>query len=635
MTAAVTVAVIGLGSRGLGVLERIVTLADPEAGPVRVEVIDPLCTGAGVHDVTQPDYLLLNTTCAQVSLFPDACTVGDTAPAPGPNLWEWVTARGLRLADDGYTVGAHGRAIRPTDFLPRRLLGEYLSWFLTEILRRVPGHVTVTPHRATAVDLRSETDGTLAVVLSDGSAVRVRHAFVTTGYTGDEVAESDRAVTEPYPLPGRLAGIGAGDSVAVGGFGLSAFDVVSGLTVGRGGRYTGDGDSLTYVPSGEEPFLFMYSRSGVPCRARPRVVEFGPVRAPRVFTAAAVDAVRARRGVLDFDRDVLPLILTEMRVAYRRREADLAGREPPAALLGVPDTGRGGPGAGLRAPDADVGSPGAVVRTIDALLAVLDDLDARHGPFDPRALLDGTEGMLLDDAVAYQKWLTETVRRDLAEGVLGFAGSPVKAALDVLRLGRDTFRHAVDFGGLTAESLDTFTRHTVPAVNRAVVGPQYERHTELLALIAAGIAAVPFGPAPSVTRSTDGWTIASTRLAVPHARTVDWLVSAHVRPPGVESTTSPLLRSLREKGWIRRHRPASREVRGIDLDRDMHPVDATGRVDRRLWFLGPLCEGVTFYNNLVPSPGMWSRPVADAHRCVSQMYARSAMRASRDRKNSE
>ena len=41
-----TVAVIGLGSRGLSVLERLVTLARE---PVRVEVVDPSCSGGGVH----------------------------------------------------------------------------------------------------------------------------------------------------------------------------------------------------------------------------------------------------------------------------------------------------------------------------------------------------------------------------------------------------------------------------------------------------------------------------------------------------------------------------------------------------------------------------------------------------------
>ena len=60
---------------------------------------------------------------------------------------------------------------------------------------------------------------------------------------------------------------------------------------------------------------------------------------------------------------------------------------------------------------------------------------------------------------------------------------------------------------------------------------------------------------------------------------------------------------------------------GIDVDRDQHPLDAAGRPERRLWVLGPLCEGATYYNNLVPSPNAYSRPVYDAHRCAAAMFA--------------
>jgi len=605
MTRETSVAVVGLGSRGLGVLERIVTLAKlagPGAGRVRVEVVDPTCAGSGVHETGQPDYLLLNTTAGQVSMFPDACTVGDEVDEPGPNLWEWVTARGLRMAEDGFTIGRVGREIRPTDFLPRRVLGEYLSWFLQQVLSRAPEHVSVALHRASAVDLTSEPDGTLTVDLSDGGRMNVQHAFLTTGYTSNDTAAAGhpRLIPAPYPLPSRAEGVAPGQSVAVGGFGLSAMDLMSCLTVGRGGRFVGYGGELEYRPSGDEPTLLFYSRSGVPCRARPLVVEFGPKCRPLVFTPAVIDDLRRERGgPLDFDADVLPLVLAEMRIAYRRCQARRAG-------------------------DLDeLESRLAEAAGLAELTALLDELDRRHGPFDARATFDGTTDMLLDDSAAYQKWLADVVGQDLAEGVLGFTGSPLKAGLDIMRELRDTFRYVVDFGGLTTESLEAFNRRTVPAVNRAVVGPQFERHSELLALMAAGIAHVPFGPAPTVTwnEAAGRWTIASTQLAIPHSREVDWLVSAHVEPPAVASSASPLLRAMHAKGWIRRHLPSSRYVLGIDVDSDMHPLDGDGRPDPRLWALGPLCEGATFYNNLVPSPNTWSRPVHDAHRCVTAMFA--------------
>jgi uncharacterized NAD(P)/FAD-binding protein YdhS len=78
---------------------------------------------------------------------------------------------------------------------------------------------------------------------------------------------------------------------------------------------------------------------------------------------------------------------------------------------------------------------------------------------------------------------------------------------------------------------------------------------------------------------------------------------------------------LHRRGLIRRHSPDSPYVRGIDVDRDQHPLGTAGTPARMLWALGPLCEGATFYNNLVPSPGVYSRPMADAHRCVAAMFA--------------
>ena len=618
-----SVAIIGLGSRGLSVLERIVTLArlaGPSGGSVRVEVIDPDCTGSGVHDRDQPDYLLLNTTCSQVSMFPDSRTVGPETELTGPSLYAWVTGRGLRLAPDGYTVGDSGRPVRPTDFLPRRLLGDYLGWFLTQLQARMPSHVRVTLHRATALDMSSQPGGGITITLSDDTRVQVRHVFLTTGYTannsGVPTAGRTGIIPDPYPLPDRLAAVAPGQTVAIGGFGLSAMDVMSDLTVGRGGRFSERDGQLRYEPSGREPRLALYSRSGVPCRARPRVVEFGPKYQPLVFTRSRIDAIReARGGPLDFEADLLPLVLAEMRIAYRRCEARCAGLGAEEAL------------SRLLPPAADLAEV-----NLAEVSAVLDDLDTRLGRFDPAATLDGSTGLVRTGAAAYQDWLAGYLIDDLAEGTLGFIGSPVKASLDILRELRDTVRYAVDFGGLTATSLDEFTRRIIPMMNRAVVGPQYERHIELLALMKAGIAQVPFGPAPAVSWN-DGagkWTVSSTLLSTPHAMEADWIVAAHVPLPAVASSASPLISALYQKGWIRPHRPDSVLVAGIDVDRDQHPLDAGGQPDRRVWVLGPLCEGATFYNNLVPSPDTYSRPVYDAHRCVAAMFAAAGQPLRRD-----
>jgi uncharacterized NAD(P)/FAD-binding protein YdhS len=160
-------------------------------------------------------------------------------------------------------------------------------------------------------------------------------------------------------------------------------------------------------------------------------------------------------------------------------------------------------------------------------------------------------------------------------------------------------------------------------LNRAVVGPQFERHQELLTLLAAGIAQVPVGPDPALAwdPKAGNWRIESRQLAIPHAARADWLVAGRTELPAVGSSASPLLAELFRQGSIRPSAAADPALAGIEVDRDQHPIAATGEVDRRIWVLGPLCEGSTFYNNLVPSPGCFSRPIADAHRCAAELLA--------------
>ena len=84
------IAIVGMGPWGLCALERVVTLARqdlPRGVDVAVHVVEPGTPGSGVYDITQPDYLLLNNPCGQLTLYPfetspisrptgSACTTG-------------------------------------------------------------------------------------------------------------------------------------------------------------------------------------------------------------------------------------------------------------------------------------------------------------------------------------------------------------------------------------------------------------------------------------------------------------------------------------------------------------------------------------------------------------------------------
>ncbi|MET9418335.1 FAD/NAD(P)-binding protein [Streptomyces klenkii] len=648
------VCIIGFGSRGLGVLERIVTLTSaPEWGgrPFTVDIVDPRCDAVGIHDPAQPDYLLLNTTCSQVSPFPEEATVGDTVGDRGPNLYEWVRERGLRLAEDGYTLvsagsagsadsagpeGPASREIREDDYLPRRILGEYLSWFLQRVLDRAPGHLVIRFHRTEAAELTVLPDGNRRIVLDDGGVLTAPFVFLTTGHTPpaalpeqDRPLGEHRRVREIYPPVSRFAAIQPGRTVALAGTGLSGMDALAALTLGRGGKYTTTADgALEYVPSGDEPRILLYSRTGLPFRARPRANREGRLYEPLAFTAEAVDRLRADapEDGLSLHGDLLPLLRTEMRIAFHLRCAALLGDDPAAEKRTAEDRTAQDRTAEDRTAEermADALREAAAAGRLDSELAGLDDKHrTAFGTLDPEELLFPETGGL-SGSRAYQDWYGGRLAEDLEQAELGLAGSPLKAALEVLRDRRELIRRAVDFAGLDEKSHDEFYGSFTAVLNRAVTGPQLDRHQELLALLRAGVVAVPFGPAPEVAWDEAGacWRLSSTRLAEPYSATADWLCHATSGQPDVDRTGSRLLAGLVRTGTIRRHRSAVANSRGVDLTRGLHPVGSDGAADERMWVLGPLSEGTTFYNHYVPSPGGFSRALSDAHRSVVEMLA--------------
>ena len=88
---------------GVCALERVVTTARQELPPgvdVAVHVIEPGTPGSGVYDVTQPDYLLLNNPCGELSLYP--FETEPDQPCYGVGLYDWA----VREATGGWATGA-------------------------------------------------------------------------------------------------------------------------------------------------------------------------------------------------------------------------------------------------------------------------------------------------------------------------------------------------------------------------------------------------------------------------------------------------------------------------------------------------------------------------------------------------
>ena len=89
------IAIVGLGPWGACALERVVTTARhglPAGLEIDVHVIEPGTPGSGVYDVTQPDYLLLNAPCGQLTLYPFATEATSRATASDFTTGCWSAA---------------------------------------------------------------------------------------------------------------------------------------------------------------------------------------------------------------------------------------------------------------------------------------------------------------------------------------------------------------------------------------------------------------------------------------------------------------------------------------------------------------------------------------------------------------
>jgi len=122
------VAIVGMGPWGLAVLERLVSgaLERGAAAPrLTVHVVEPGPPGSGVYGGAQPDYLVLNTPCGQHSMYPYP---SHAAGRLGSGFYEWAVASGYQWVGVRCEVTTGGRPLTPHDFLPRRIMGEYLAW---------------------------------------------------------------------------------------------------------------------------------------------------------------------------------------------------------------------------------------------------------------------------------------------------------------------------------------------------------------------------------------------------------------------------------------------------------------------------------------------------------------------------
>ncbi|WP_251054078.1 FAD/NAD(P)-binding protein [Streptomyces sp. ISL-66] len=613
------VAVVGAGPRGLSVLERLAArLAEkPPGRPVEVYAVDAHQVGTGrIWRTDQPDWSLMNTVSGEVTIFSGRPDGGPHRAGAGPSLYEWWRTVDPEAAD-------------PDECASRAVYGRYLSYALDRVeqglpadvlrLRRISGQSVET--------MEKEPDGGYLLSLSDGRHLRADRVVLTTGHPLPELRSDQQelaAFADDHPhlryvrgdsaIDMPLDGIEPGSRVGILGLGLSFYDVVSALTTGRGGRYVANGGSgaggLRYLPSGREPQLIAGSRGGVPLLARGRNQK-GPHHTyrPRLFTHERMRALRDR-GRLDFRRDVLPWLLTEVGLVYysthlkRLYGPDIAEKfanEVQDVVL------------------HDPGDPGAVLARVAAHRGMGDlppvDIEAWARPFRGRRFAGAEE---------FQRELTAFLLKDLELAREGNSEGPVKAALDAIRDVRGVIRTAVDFSGLTPASHSRdFLQEFVPLVSQLTTGPPMVRLYEVLALMESGVLriagpGVRFAADPAAASGAGRFTIESPQVAG-SLTSLDAVVDARIPEPDLRRRPGGLNSRLYASGLLtayvnRDHDGEEFATGGVHVTGSpFHPVRADGKPEEGVYVLGIPAEFTRWFTQVGSArPGVWGEFLNDA-----------------------
>jgi uncharacterized NAD(P)/FAD-binding protein YdhS len=569
-----TVVFVGGGPRTLGLLERFAASAPEllDRHPVQIHVVDPYPAGGGrIWRRDQSRLLWMNSMTSDTTVFTDDSVECEGPIVPGPDLASWVVGEGAVLLEK-----AGLQAPGPMDFPPRLVAAEYLDWAWERVVHGLSP--TVTTHQERAVELT----GDHRVILESGLEIRADVVVLAVGYldrlpTASEAAWAAQAAGAglTYIPPGYTADVdlddlAAGDPVIVRGFGQAFIDLMVLVSEGRGGWYDEADGLLTYRPSGHEPTLYVGSRRGVPYHSKLGYTVAGTKPVPtRYLTWEALG-----EGVLDFDRQVRPLIDKELTFSHYQR---LFAAHPERTRRSWEDFAK----------ILDRWSPEEFAAAVED--SVPDPADRFVRAELERPLAD----RFFAERDSYEHflagWITTDLRRRSDPSY-----SPDLAVFNTMLSVHSMLTQAIRDGRLSsADRLRHVETEWHGFFSFVASGPPPRRLKELLALHRAGIVRFA-GPDLDVAIDNDQFVARSPGVAGELHATA--FVEARLPRPDASATADPLIRELLHNGTLTSDEAFADDgtsLGGGQLKADplSRAIGADGSVHRTVFLLGPSVAG--------------------------------------------
>lgn len=565
------VAIVGIGPRGISVIERIASALNSAPHPGRgltLHLIENSEMGAGnIWRTDQTRTLCMNTLAAAVTLFTEP---GATVTAPvveGPIQYDWIRLlRGDRDADipaaaamlfekfppDQAVAGDFAEEIAqtvPQSNPSRALYGAYLRWVFGVALALLPEWVEVERHNARAVGIRE--DGSQDIItLDDATMVTADATILAVGWQAPAPNAEEQALAGAIERHPELVWVKPGnpveqntdlipenEKVLVRGLGMGFFDIMALTTIDRGGIFHEDPSSrsgLRYEPSGREPHFVISSGRGYPYLPKSDYKSLPPGAKLSRMKAVMSTIMAQDRGVasINYDTEVWPAVARDAYEAFYENLNRI--------------------------------NPEAITTSLDQIVEIIDATDVDKLPLklashvaDPANVFDlhAWEHPLAGVNESVEQ-LTARVAAGMAEdirhAVLAW-DSPLKSALWSISAARKPSSILGQQGRLTFESRrNRFA--AVMAIGQMVgSGPPLFRTRELLTLVDAGLASFA-GARPQLsvqpTETGTRWQITSptTGDAPLRARV---LIDAWMHNPDVRRSSDPLALSLEKAGRVR------------------------------------------------------------------------------------
>ncbi|KAA0780485.1 FAD/NAD(P)-binding protein [Bacillus sp. BB56-3] len=545
------VAVVGMGPRGLSILERLCANSTEcnTAKQVEIHLVDPYPLGAGkVWRTNQSKHLLMNTVACQITLFTDSSVECVGPQVPGPTLYEWAKFMTIMNPGGDYdeVVLDEAKRLQPDSYPTRSFYGHYLEWIYKHIVDNLPPNFRIYSYQETAISLDEDLNGMQEIALSNGTKINVHKVILSVGHTTLSLSEEEKRlqhfahkhnlcyISPSNPADLLLEDIKPKENVILRGLGLNFFDYMSLLTIGRGGKFHSIDGNLIYEPSGLEPYMIAGSRRGIPYHARGENEKGSSGRhLPLLLTADVIKEfhIRAQQGLdISFQKEVWPLVAKEIETIYytaliNYRSCTCHGKRFQEEYLKY---------------DWRTEEEERVLKIFNIEEAEWWNWESISNPCYNKNFQNQDE---------FQNWLLSYLEDDLSEAQKGNVSGPKKAALDALRDLRNEVRLIIDHNGISGESYKKDVHGWYTPLNAFVsIGPPALRIQQMIALIKAGVLKVLApGLEVKIDESKSKFIASCSKL---DASTVEAssLIEARLPDTNVRRTSDPLLSYLMNTG---------------------------------------------------------------------------------------